>query len=217
MENVAARLSAVLQDYVVLTHRLLDAAVNTSRSESPESVMRQLLLKDAEMKQALHELEVHQQMQRRIYALEELCHAKEQSIDELAAQLRSAEVILERVVLDAREKLSAMKQARECSVTVDELIAYAQKVSVSSAPANRGASVSARFLPPAPTGDLMRASLLYAEFPQDAQQVDALPETQPSQPSQSQSMVQVTESLHSLLSQPLKDSESDSDDSLALF
>jgi len=167
-DSVVAKTSSVLRDFTVLVQRLLGALVNATSDarnsrETPESVMKQILAKDIELKQILVELEEHQNYQRKIYQVEEGIVQKEKIIEQLAAKLRNAELILEKVVEEAKAKQESMRLAIEGATSVADLVEYAHKISyTTSAPHNwdsRKPLVGYR--PPAPQEEHMKASFSY--------------------------------------------------------
>lgn len=114
--TVVAKTSSCLRDYSVLVGRLLAVVHNVASDtgntyETPESLMKQILEKDTELKEVLRELEEHQRRQRQIFQVEEEIVQREKVIEELAAKLRNTELILEKIVEEARSKQQAMTLA----------------------------------------------------------------------------------------------------------
>eukprot|EP01114_Cavostelium_apophysatum_P015072 TRINITY_DN4035_c0_g1_i1.p1 TRINITY_DN4035_c0_g1~~TRINITY_DN4035_c0_g1_i1.p1 ORF type:complete len:188 (-),score=53.72 TRINITY_DN4035_c0_g1_i1:129-692(-) len=159
-----------LSEYHAATKELIDTVLaaslqskgNNPLPATPQKAMEKLLEKDAKLHELLEELEQHQRFQLRIANIKKEIEEKDRSIQQIAFQLKKAEGLLEEVVEDAKSKLAVIETSDEGSVLPEELIAYAHKISYTSAPPVgwvQGMPLG-MFRPPQPQEDEMRSGIL---------------------------------------------------------
>lgn len=120
--------------------------------------MERLLRTDQALLRALNQLREHQRQQQRLARLKDEVAKKDGVVEQLALQLQQAQGTLQRVIDDTTTKLDRPLvpgggSARRDGVDVDEVVAYAHKVSyTTSAPPNWNPNLPhmRMFLPPAP-------------------------------------------------------------------
>ncbi|KAM4795391.1 mediator of RNA polymerase II transcription subunit 4 [Rhinophrynus dorsalis] len=137
-KSTKERLLSVLDDLEVLSRELIEMLAlsrNQKLSQPGEEnqILELLIQRDGEfqelMKQAFNQRKVHQEMQ----LLEKDVEKRDSDIQQLQKQLKEAEHILATAVYQAKEKLKSIEKARKGSISSEELIKYAHRISASNA------------------------------------------------------------------------------------
>ncbi|XP_058470445.1 mediator of RNA polymerase II transcription subunit 4 isoform X1 [Solea solea] len=132
------RLLSVLGDVEVLSRELIEMLAlsrNQKLLQPGEDVqiLELLVQRDREFQQlmdvAQQQGKVHQEMQQ----LEKEVEKRDSDIQQLQKQLKEAEHILATAVYQAKEKLKSIDKARKGSVSSEEIIKYAHRISASNA------------------------------------------------------------------------------------
>ncbi|KAM4046375.1 mediator of RNA polymerase II transcription subunit 4 [Anomaloglossus baeobatrachus] len=137
-KSTKEKLVSVLDDLEVLSRELIEllALSRSQKLSQPgeeNQVLELLIQKDGEfqelMKVAFNQAKVHQEMQ----LLEKEVEKRDSDIQQLQKQLKEAEHILATAVYQAKEKLKSIEKARKGSISSEELIKYAHRISASNA------------------------------------------------------------------------------------
>ncbi|XP_077153516.1 mediator of RNA polymerase II transcription subunit 4 isoform X1 [Ranitomeya variabilis] len=137
-KSTKEKLVSVLDDLEVLCRELIEVlALSRSQKLSQpgeeNQILELLIQKDGEfqelMKVAFNQGKVHQEMQ----LLEKDVEKRDCDIQQLQKQLKEAEHILATAVYQAKEKLKSIEKARKGSISSEELIKYAHRISASNA------------------------------------------------------------------------------------
>ncbi|XP_051938014.1 mediator of RNA polymerase II transcription subunit 4 [Hippocampus zosterae] len=132
------RLLNVLDDLEVLSRELIEMLALSRSQKLPQpgedtQILELLVRRDREfqdlMEVAQRQGKVHQEMQR----LEKEVEKRDGDIQQLQKQLKEAEHILATAVYQAKEKLKSIARARKGSISSEELIKYAHRISASNA------------------------------------------------------------------------------------
>uniref|UniRef100_A0ACB8GES3 Mediator of RNA polymerase II transcription subunit 4 n=1 Tax=Sphaerodactylus townsendi TaxID=933632 RepID=A0ACB8GES3_9SAUR len=132
------RLLAALEDLELLARELIEILAisrNQKLAQSGEEaqILELLIQRDQEfqelMKLGLEQGKIHREMQ----LLEEVVGKRDSDIQQLQKQLKEAEHILATAVYQAKEKLKSIEKARKGSVSSEEIIKYAHRISASNA------------------------------------------------------------------------------------
>ncbi|XP_015759226.1 PREDICTED: mediator of RNA polymerase II transcription subunit 4-like isoform X1 [Acropora digitifera] len=92
-----------------------------------------LIEKEKELQVAIKQVQEQQARQQEIRMMKEEISKKDQEILNLESQLKEAEKILSSALFQAKKKLSAVNQANKGTVSSEELIKYAHRISSSNA------------------------------------------------------------------------------------
>uniref|UniRef100_A0A8C2DVX2 Mediator of RNA polymerase II transcription subunit 4 n=1 Tax=Cyprinus carpio TaxID=7962 RepID=A0A8C2DVX2_CYPCA len=133
------KLLSTLDDIEVLSRELIEmlALSRTQKLPQPgedtDQILELLVQRDREfqelMQTALEQGRVQQEMQ----ALEKEVEKRDSDIQQLQKQLKEAEHILATAVYQAKEKLKSIEKARKGSISSEEIIKYAHRISASNA------------------------------------------------------------------------------------
>uniref|UniRef100_A0A3Q3DJX4 Mediator of RNA polymerase II transcription subunit 4 n=2 Tax=Hippocampus comes TaxID=109280 RepID=A0A3Q3DJX4_HIPCM len=132
------RLLNVLDDLEVLSRELIEMLALSRSQKLPQpgedtQILELLVQRDREfqdlMEVAQRQGKVHQEMQQ----LEKEVEKRDSDIQQLQKQLKEAEHILATAVYQAKEKLKSIERARKGSISSEELIKYAHRISASNA------------------------------------------------------------------------------------
>ncbi|XP_039601174.1 mediator of RNA polymerase II transcription subunit 4 [Polypterus senegalus] len=132
------RLLSVLDDLEVLSRELIEMLALSRSQKLPQpgeesQILELLVQRDGEFQELMriaHEQgKVHQEMQ----LLEKEAEKRDTDIQQLQKQLKEAEHILATAVYQAKEKLKSIEKARKGSVSSEEVIKYAHRISASNA------------------------------------------------------------------------------------
>ncbi|XP_067036258.1 mediator of RNA polymerase II transcription subunit 4-like isoform X2 [Acropora muricata] len=96
-------------------------------------VVDRLIEKEKELQVAIKQVQEQQARQQEIHMMKEEISKKDQEILNLESQLKEAEKILSSALFQAKKKLSAVNQANKGTVSSEELIKYAHRISSSNA------------------------------------------------------------------------------------
>ncbi|XP_028819817.1 mediator of RNA polymerase II transcription subunit 4 [Denticeps clupeoides] len=132
------RLLSALEDIEVFSRELIEMLALSRSQKLPQTgeeaqILELLVHRDAEfqalMRQAVEQGRVQQEMQ----ALEKEVEKRDSDIQQLQKQLKEAEHILATAVYQAKEKLKSIEKARKGSISSEEIIKYAHRISASNA------------------------------------------------------------------------------------
>ncbi|XP_068687188.1 mediator of RNA polymerase II transcription subunit 4-like [Montipora foliosa] len=135
-------INTILDDYEKLAKELFESlsAASLYRSTKQDAgcgetskAVEQLIAKDKELQAAIKQMQEQQARQQEIHLIKEEISKKDQEILNLESQLKEAEKILSQALFQAKKKLSAINQAKNGSVSSEELIKYAHRISSSNA------------------------------------------------------------------------------------
>ncbi|GFR76708.1 mediator of RNA polymerase II transcription subunit 4 [Elysia marginata] len=136
------------------------AVPKAQRRTDAEDLMQLLIEKDGELKETLKIAEAQEKVQKVMDSLRAEVNKRDVEVRQLQRALKEAETIMATAVYQAKQKLSAVRQAQANKVSSEELIKYAHRISASnavSAPPTWGPGDPRR---PYPTDLEMRHSFL---------------------------------------------------------
>uniref|UniRef100_A0A8C9ZMN7 Mediator of RNA polymerase II transcription subunit 4 n=1 Tax=Sander lucioperca TaxID=283035 RepID=A0A8C9ZMN7_SANLU len=137
-KSTKERLLSALDDLEVLSRELIEMLALSRTQKLPQpgedtQILELLVQRDREyqelMETAQQQGEVHQEMQQ----LEKEVEKRDSDIQQLQKQLKEAEHILATAVYQAKEKLKSIDKARKGSISSEEIIKYAHRISASNA------------------------------------------------------------------------------------
>jgi len=182
--SIAFRLNIVIREYAQLVNQLfvsLQQTIDGNKENDIEKAMKNILLKDQDLQNVLHELQEHQAFQQKIYALKKEIEAKDKSIQALVANLQKVEEIMQKILEESKIRLEVLHQANKGKVDAADLVSYAHKISyTTNAPPNwtEGPPLSiSGYRPPHPQEDQMRAGSLYQENRQNEKEIEEQEQT----------------------------------------
>ncbi|XP_043104087.1 mediator of RNA polymerase II transcription subunit 4 [Puntigrus tetrazona] len=132
------KLLSTLDDIEVLSRELIEMLALSRTQKMPQpgedtDILELLVQRDKEfqelMQTAVEQGKVHGEMQ----ALEKEVEKRDSDIQQLQKQLKEAEHILATAVYQAKEKLKSIEKARKGSISSEEIIKYAHRISASNA------------------------------------------------------------------------------------
>ncbi|XP_077392568.1 mediator of RNA polymerase II transcription subunit 4 [Festucalex cinctus] len=138
VKSTKERLLSVLDDLEVLSRELIEMLALSRSQKLPQpgedaQIVELLVQRDGEFQElmavAQRQGKVHQEMQQ----LEKEVEKRDSDIQQLQKQLKEAEHILATAVYQAKEKLKSIERARKGSISSEELIKYAHRISASNA------------------------------------------------------------------------------------
>uniref|UniRef100_A0A672SLH2 Mediator of RNA polymerase II transcription subunit 4 n=1 Tax=Sinocyclocheilus grahami TaxID=75366 RepID=A0A672SLH2_SINGR len=137
-KSTKEKLLSTLDDIEVLSRELIEMLALSRTQKLPQpgedtDILELLVQRDKEfqelMQMAVEQGKVHQEMQ----ALEKEVEKRDSDIQQLQKQLKEAEHILATAVYQAKEKLKSIEKARKGSISSEEIIKYAHRISASNA------------------------------------------------------------------------------------
>ncbi|XP_040057183.2 mediator of RNA polymerase II transcription subunit 4 isoform X1 [Gasterosteus aculeatus] len=143
-KSTKERLLSVVDDLEVLSRELIEMLALSRSQKLPQPgedtqvprcavILELLVQRDREflqlMEVAQQQGKVHQEMQ----LLEKEVEKRDSDIQQLQKQLKEAEHILATAVYQAKEKLKSIDKARKGSISSEEIIKYAHRISASNA------------------------------------------------------------------------------------
>ncbi|XP_053313628.1 mediator of RNA polymerase II transcription subunit 4 [Spea bombifrons] len=137
-KSTKQRLLSALDDLEVLSRELIEmlALSRNQKLNQPgeeNQILDLLIQRDGEfqelIKLAFSQGKIHQEMQ----LLQKEVEKRDSDIQQLQKQLKEAEHILATAVYQAKEKLKSIEKARKGSISSEELIKYAHRISASNA------------------------------------------------------------------------------------
>uniref|UniRef100_A0A671S1R5 Mediator of RNA polymerase II transcription subunit 4 n=1 Tax=Sinocyclocheilus anshuiensis TaxID=1608454 RepID=A0A671S1R5_9TELE len=137
-KSTKEKLLSTLDDIEVLSRELIEMLALSRTQKLPQpgedtDILELLVQRDKEfqelMQTAVEQGKVHQEMQ----ALEKEVEKRDSDIQQLQKQLKEAEHILATAVYQAKEKLKSIEKARKGSISSEEIIKYAHRISASNA------------------------------------------------------------------------------------
>lgn len=139
MSNVGTRetLLTIIDDIEVIAKELFENLIAPKGQKLTSAELTQLaellVSKDQELKTTLNTASEQAEIQKKIDALQAEVEKQDQDIHHLQKYLKEAEHMLATAVYQARQKLQCIAKSNEKSVSVDDLIKYAHKISCSYA------------------------------------------------------------------------------------
>ncbi|XP_067118501.1 mediator of RNA polymerase II transcription subunit 4 isoform X1 [Centruroides vittatus] len=131
------RLLQLVDDIEVVTKELLENILQPKTqklSATEHARLAELLVaKDRELKVAFGIAAVQAEIQEKMNALQLEVEKQDQDIQQLQKHLKEAEYMLVVALYQARQKIEAIEKAKERSVSSEELIKYAHRISASNA------------------------------------------------------------------------------------
>lgn len=131
------RLLQLVDDIEVVTKELLENILQPKTqklSATEHARLAELLVaKDRELKVAFGTAATQAQIQEKMNALQLEVEKQDQDIQQLQKHLKEAEYMLVVALYQARQKIEAIERAKERSVSSEELIKYAHRISASNA------------------------------------------------------------------------------------
>lgn len=126
-----------LEDFENITKELFDAigkaySQKVLKNDMSDSIMKlvdQLIDKDAQIKGSIITAQKQLEKHKKINQLKEELAKKDQEILQLLSQLKEAESILATAIFQAQKKLEVTEQAKNASVSCEELIKFAFRIS----------------------------------------------------------------------------------------
>ncbi|XP_064615269.1 mediator of RNA polymerase II transcription subunit 4-like [Liolophura sinensis] len=128
------KLLSLIDDVEIATKELLEvmsAPKGQQRSDQPDTVMLMDLLihKDKEIKETLKLAEEQGNIQKTIDELKAEVDKRDHDIKNLQKNLKEAETILGTAVYQAKQKLNAINQANKRTISSEDLIKFAHRIS----------------------------------------------------------------------------------------
>jgi len=126
-----------LEDFENITRELFDAIAKsysqkTTKNDSSEVILKivdQLIEKDGQIKGSITTAQQQLEKHKKINQLKEELAKKDQEILQLLSQLKEAESVLATAIFQAQKKLEVTEQAEKASVSCEELIKFAFRIS----------------------------------------------------------------------------------------
>ncbi|XP_066542813.1 mediator of RNA polymerase II transcription subunit 4 [Hoplias malabaricus] len=137
-KSTKEKLLSALNDIDVLSRELIEMLALSRTQKLPQpgedtQVLELLVQRDREFQELMHTAveqgRIHQEMQQ----LEKEAEKRDSDIQLLQKQLKEAEHILATAVYQAKEKLKSIDKARKGSISSEEIIKYAHRISASNA------------------------------------------------------------------------------------
>ncbi|KAM8857084.1 mediator of RNA polymerase II transcription subunit 4 [Synchiropus splendidus] len=137
-KSTKEKLLSVLDDFEVLSRELIEMlALSKSQKLPPPGDDSQILELLVKRDHEFQELMETAQQQGKVYCemqqLEKEVEKRDSDIQQLQKQLKEAEHILATAVYQAKEKLKSIEKARKGSISSEEIIKYAHRISASNA------------------------------------------------------------------------------------
>jgi len=139
MSNVGTRetLLSIIDDIELIAKELFENLIAPKGQKLTSTELNQLaellVLKDQELKSTLLTASEQAEIQKKIDALQAEVEKQDQDIHHLQKYLKEAEHLLATAVYQAKQKLQCIAKSNERSVSVDDLIKYAHRISCSYA------------------------------------------------------------------------------------
>ncbi|OWF40443.1 mediator of RNA polymerase II transcription subunit 4-like [Mizuhopecten yessoensis] len=117
---------------------LMSTPKQQQRADAPETqkLMELLVLKDKEIKENLKIAAEQAEIQKTVDELKTEVDKRDTDIRNLQKNLKEAETILSTAIYQAKQKLEAIRQANNKTISSEELIKFAHKISASNAVAS---------------------------------------------------------------------------------
>ncbi|UYV72684.1 MED4 [Cordylochernes scorpioides] len=127
------KLLQIVDDFELLSKEMVETVVFPRNLASPRPNLQQLadmlVLKEQEMRDTLQVAGEQGEVQKKLDQIQAEIEKQDQDIHHLQRQLKEAEHILSTAIYQAKQKLQAIHKAAERSVSSEELIKYAHRIS----------------------------------------------------------------------------------------
>ncbi|XP_055547219.1 mediator of RNA polymerase II transcription subunit 4 [Wyeomyia smithii] len=131
------RLLAIVDDIEIIAKELIENTIapkHQKMSSADHSQLVELLVsKDKEMKSTLQLAAEQAGIEKKMDGLREQVKKQDEEINQLQKQLKEAEHILATSIFQARQKLASISKASKKTVSSEELIKFAHRISASNA------------------------------------------------------------------------------------
>ncbi|CAL8266743.1 unnamed protein product [Lota lota] len=132
------RLLSVLDDLEVLSRELIEMLALSRSQKLPQAgedtqILDLLVQRDRELQELMEVGREQGRVQEEMLLLEKEVEKRDSDIQQLQKQLKEAEHILATAVYQAKEKLKSIDKAKKGSISSEELIKYAHRISASNA------------------------------------------------------------------------------------
>lgn len=132
------RLLSVLDDLEVLSRELIEMLALSRSQKLPQAgedtqILELLVQRDRELQELMEVGREQGRVQEEMLLLEKEVEKRDSDIQQLQKQLKEAEHILATAVYQAKEKLKSIDKAKKGSISSEELIKYAHRISASNA------------------------------------------------------------------------------------
>ncbi|XP_037542566.1 mediator of RNA polymerase II transcription subunit 4 [Nematolebias whitei] len=132
------RLLCVLDDLEVLSRELIEMLALSRAQKLPQpgedsQIVELLVQRDKEFQELMGVAQKQGEVQQEMQLLEKEVEKRDSDIQQLQKQLKEAEHILATAVYQAKEKLKTIEKARKGSISSEEIIKYAHRISASNA------------------------------------------------------------------------------------
>ncbi|XP_061774125.1 mediator of RNA polymerase II transcription subunit 4 isoform X1 [Nerophis ophidion] len=132
------RLFCVLDDLEVLSRELIEMLALSRSQKLPQpgedtQILDLLVQRDREFQELMELAQQQGKVQQEMQLLEKEVEKRDSDIQQLQKQLKEAEHILATAVYQAKEKLKSIERAKKGSISSEEIIKYAHRISASNA------------------------------------------------------------------------------------
>ncbi|XP_076131086.1 mediator of RNA polymerase II transcription subunit 4 [Alosa pseudoharengus] len=137
-KSTKERLLSTLDDLEVLSRELIEMLALSRSQKAPQpgedtQVLELLVQRDREFQQLMQQAVEQGRRQQDMLSLDKELDKRDSDIQQLQKQLKEAEHILATAVYQAKEKLKSIEKARKGSISSEEIIKYAHRISASNA------------------------------------------------------------------------------------
>ncbi|XP_048095378.1 mediator of RNA polymerase II transcription subunit 4 [Alosa alosa] len=137
-KSTKERLLSTLDDLEVLSRELIEMLALSRSQKAPQpgedtQVLELLVQRDREFQQLMQQAVEQGRRQQEMLSLDKELDKRDSDIQQLQKQLKEAEHILATAVYQAKEKLKSIEKARKGSISSEEIIKYAHRISASNA------------------------------------------------------------------------------------
>lgn len=156
----------LLNEYQALIDRIFTSIAANAEGKPtdrpPVEIMKDIVELDKKMQQGLDQIEEHQRVHKKILQVIKEIEAENNTFMEFVNELKNGKEQLEICLDEANETIQAINFSSESSVTADEILKYANRISsYTSAPPNYISGTFAE--PPYPDESRMRRSFLFRQ------------------------------------------------------
>ncbi|RIB08668.1 vitamin-D-receptor interacting mediator subunit 4-domain-containing protein [Gigaspora rosea] len=165
-KSMIAQNVTLLNEYQALIDRIFASIAANAEGKPtdrpPVEIMKDIVELDKKMQQGLDQIEEHQRVHKKILQIIKEIEAENNAFMEFVNELKNGKEQLEICLDEANETIQAINFSSESSVTADEILKYANRISsYTSAPPNYISGTFAE--PPYPDESRMRRSFLFRQ------------------------------------------------------
>ncbi|CAG8589815.1 8806_t:CDS:2 [Gigaspora margarita] len=165
-KSMIAQNVTLLNEYQALIDRIFASIAANAEGKPtdrpPVEIMKDIVELDKKMQQGLDQIEEHQRVHKKILQVIKEIEAENNTFMEFVNELKNGKEQLEICLDEANETIQAINFSSESSVTADEILKYANRISsYTSAPPNYISGTFAE--PPYPDESRMRRSFLFRQ------------------------------------------------------